>query len=324
MKLLIIGCGSIGKRHVKNACDLSETAVFDENNNLAKSIAKENNALAFNSLKTAFDWEPDGVIVATPNHTHVPIGIKVLEAGFDVLIEKPISNDLASANTLIEQAKKLKKKIFVVCNMRFHSGIKVLRKNLHKLGKPKFAIAHVGHYLPNMRPGADYRELYASNKSMGGGVVLDAIHEIDYLINFFGSVKSVKSTLGKLSDLEIDVEDYAEIILIHNNNVHSSLHMDYMRQFKRRGCEIVGDNGMLLWQSEGKSPEFCQVNFYSCNGSKVENLFDGIIDDPNEMYKELLINFCDAIKGRNHYLLNGSQALQQLKIVKNIKKTNNF
>ena len=219
MKLLVIGCGSIGKRHISNAGLLSEVGIYDEDQNLAKLIAKETGANNFESLNSAFKWSPDGVIVATPTHTHANIAKQVIEFGFDVLIEKPISNDLGNADNLIKHAKKLKRNIFIVCNMRFHEGIANLQQNLHKVGKPLFARAHVGNYLPNMRPGVDYQKLYCANKSMGGGVVLDAIHEVDYLINFFGPVKYVQSTINKLSDLDIDVEDYAEVILIHENNV---------------------------------------------------------------------------------------------------------
>ena len=324
MKLLVIGYGSIGKRHAKNARLFADVGVFDETQNYDEESKNELNLMFFDSLELAFQWSPDGVIVATPTHTHIEVSNKVLNAGFDLLIEKPISNEIKEAEKLIQKAKKLNIEVFVVCNMRFHDGIQSLTQNLHKVGNPTFARAHVGSYLPNRRPNVDYRKNYSANHSMGGGVVLDAIHEIDYLINCFGPVVKTKSTIKKLSNLEIDVEDYAEIIMIHKNNVHVALHMDYLRPFKRRGCEIVGEKGMLLWSSEGKNPENCEVTFYSNNFSEKERLFKKENIDSNSMYVKLIENFCNALNRIDNNLLRAEEALEELLIVEKIKKNKGF
>jgi len=324
LKLLVIGCGSIGSRHAVNASKVAEVGVFDEDSVSAKKISSKLKIVRFSDLQSAFGWYPDGVIIATPTHTHADICMSVLDAGFSVLTEKPITNDLSKAVSIVDRAEELKLDIFVVCNMRFHLGVSTIIKNLHKIGNPFFARAHVGSFLPNRRPDIDYRLNYSANKSMGGGVVLDAIHEIDYLTNCFGKVTKVKSMINKLSNMEIDVEDYAEIIMVHEENVHVSIHMDYLRYFKRRGCEIVGDKGMLLWQSEGKNPEICNVRFFPNGGSNQDILADNIKINSNSMYEELIRNFCSALKGENNELLNGKQALEQLSIVQKIKEESEF
>ena len=319
MRILIIGCGSIGNKHAVNFKKYCEVGIYDVNMSLSKQISDQINAFWFESIDTALEWEPDGVVIATPTSTHVKLATDVIMAGFDVLVEKPISHNIEDADDLIKKAKELNRKIFVVSNMRFHQGVTSLKENLHRVGKPLFSRAHFGNYIPNMRPGRDYRNLYCSNRSMGGGVVLDSIHEIDYLINLFGPVESVNSTVNKLSDLEIDVEDYAELVLIHSNNVRSSVHMDYLRPFKRRGCEIVGDEGMLLWQSEGKNPEKCSVKYYHIDGSDAQVLFNDNNLGINAEYNQLAKNFIKTLEGEGNLLLTGSEALDQIIMLINLK-----
>ena len=141
-------------------------------------MVNDSGADLFLSIRDALNWTPDGVIMATPTHTHFSLAEQVIDAGFDVLIEKPIVNSLKDARVLLKRAKNLKRQVFVVCNMRFHKGVRTLKNNLHKVGKPIFVRSHVGNYLPNMRPNSDYRKLYCASNSRGGGVVLDSIHEM--------------------------------------------------------------------------------------------------------------------------------------------------
>jgi predicted dehydrogenase len=319
MKILVIGCGSIGKRHAKNLLKFSEVYVYDQNTSLSTNFTEETGIESFATLEEALNTNPNGIIIATPTFAHTSTALKVIKSGAYILIEKPISHTFESAVKFLSEAKSVKNKIFVVCNMRFHQGVATLKTNLHKVGKPLFARAHVGNYLPNMRPGTDYRKLYCSNKSMGGGVILDAIHEIDYLIYLFGKISKVKSSFTKLSNLDIDVEDYSELNLTHNNKVRSNVHMDYLRFFKMRGCEIVGDKGMLLWESMGKTPEVCSVKFFSKEKEKWEILCLDKNLDPNNSYNELLRQFIKAINGEENLLLESELAVEEVRVVETLK-----
>src|SRR5690606_4209049 len=105
--------------------------------------------------------------------------------------EKPIAATLADAEKVLNFAEKLGRRAWVVCNMRFHKGIKAVQENLSLVGKILFARAHFGHRLSQMRPTG--LNVYASNASEGGGVILDCIHEIDYLQWFFGEVNTTRA-----------------------------------------------------------------------------------------------------------------------------------
>ncbi|MEW6220655.1 MAG: Gfo/Idh/MocA family oxidoreductase, partial [Thermodesulfobacteriota bacterium] len=92
MKVLVIGCGSIGRRHAMNAARLAATAVVDSDSGLAARVAAETGARHFDRIEDALAWGPDRVVVAVPNDLHVPLARRTVQAGADVLIEKPIAH----------------------------------------------------------------------------------------------------------------------------------------------------------------------------------------------------------------------------------------
>jgi predicted dehydrogenase len=154
----------------------------------------------------------------------------------------------------------------------------------------------VGNYLPSMRPGRDYRALYAAQRSEGGGVVLDAVHEIDYLSWLFGKVTNVTCRAEKLSELDIDVEDHALLALAHTSGTRASAELDYLRLRKSRGCEIIGTRGVLAWHSDGKDPERCSVRFFALNGGEWETIDEVTRVDTAKPYQDLMRAFLREIE----------------------------
>lgn len=308
MKILVAGAGSIGKRHAVNAAALGhETGIFDLNPQAAQIPGGK----IFSSLSDGLNWKPDGAVIATPHRTHIEIARQVTAAGIPVLIEKPISHALDGIDEFL---RKSPKPVYVVCNMRFHPAIKALRGNIRAIGKIHYARAQYGNYLPNMRPDADYKKLYCAHKSEGGGVILDAIHEIDYLSWLFGTVQSVSAEADKRSDLDIDVEDYAALSLRHGTGIRTEIHLDYLQQCKRRGCEIIGSEGTLTWESTGKTPEDCSVRLYT-NGQWREVYKEPALD-ASFMYKDMMSAFVGEIEkpGSHPELLRGMEAVSSLRV----------
>ncbi|HEY8190544.1 MAG TPA: Gfo/Idh/MocA family oxidoreductase [Micavibrio sp.] len=308
MKILVVGAGSIGKRHATNAAALGhETGIFDLN----PQAAQVSNITTFSSLSNALDWKPDGAVIATPHKTHIDMARQVTTAGIPVLIEKPISHTLDGVDEFLSSSQK---PVYVVCNMRFHPAIKALHENISAIGKIHYARAQYGNYLPNMRPDADYKKLYCAHKNEGGGVILDAIHEIDYLSWLLGAAQSVSTEADKRSDLEIDVEDYAALSLRHETGIRTEIHLDYLQQCKRRGCEIAGSEGTLIWESTGKTPEDCSVRLYS-NG-KWREVYKEPALDASFMYKDMMNAFIEEIvkPGSHPELLRGTEAIIALRV----------
>lgn len=312
MKILIWGCGSIGARHARNASAVADVILCDSDQARLSALALEIAPLAaVSSLEAAQAHKPDGIIIALPNDLHYKAAVQAQATGAAVLIEKPVCLNLDQARHLNDIAKD---RMFVVSNMRFHPAIEALRSGLKSIGKPLFVRAQFGNYLPNMRSHQDYRTLYAAKKAAGGGVLMDCIHEIDYLCDFFGPVTSLTAQLAKISDLEIETEDYAALQMSHDSGVKTELHLDYLQQFKQRGCEIIGSQGTLVWRSLGKAPEICEVRLYDAATQVWMDLFRTDNLDMNESYVKLMKAFVDVISGsscepRLSTITQGVQAL---------------
>jgi predicted dehydrogenase len=275
-------------------------------------VASASNATACPDVAAALAWKADAAIVATPPKHHLGIADQLVSAGVPVLIEKPISLSIDGVEALIGKAARKSVPLHVACNMRFHMGPATLKQALPGIGKPLFAFAHYGNYLPAMRPGVDYRTLYAAQRAEGGGVILDAIHEIDYLAWLLGTVGSVACEARRLGGLDIDVEDHAIMNLSHASGAHSNVQLDYLRRRKSRGCEIVGSDGTLTWHSDGKAPERVRVERAGPDGT-VTVLASDDAYDANTMYVAMLDAFLDAASGKPAPgLQTGAQALAAL------------
>lgn len=296
MKVLVVGCGSIGRRHAANAATLATVGVYDAAPGVAEACAKEVGAQVFSRLDDALHWKPRAVVVATPHRSHLEVAGRAVAAGADVLIEKPLSHALDGVGDFLKGVDAAGRRAFSVCNMRFHPGPATLRESLPAIGRPLFARAHYGNYLPSMRPGRDYRELYAARRAEGGGVVLDAVHEIDYLTWLFERVESVACHAAKLSDLDLDVEDHALLALRHASGVDASVELDYLRPRKSRGCEIVGTEGVLVWASDGKDPERCTVRLFRNGAGEWSDIVDIGEIDTARPYRDLMRAFLDELE----------------------------
>lgn len=288
MKIVVVGCGSIGARYVRWLNDLgAQVIACDSDPEKLETFKVLNDVICVTNLDDALSRQPDRVLVATPPNTHADVACAGFEAGVDVLIEKPIASTHEDAKRIVDTAKRLARKAWVVCNMRFHDGPQTLKHNMSKIGSPLFARVHFGHRLSQMRPAGT--NIFASSKDEGGGVVLDCIHEIDYLRWFFGEVDSVDSWVGQIGPDKIDAEDYAEINLLFKSGMRVALHLDFIMRRKRRGAEVIGTEGNLHWNSEGRAPENCTVSFADDKGESI--LLHNTKVDPSVDYIRMLQDF---------------------------------
>ena len=220
MKFLVIGCGSIGRRHAKNLLALRQKVIATDIFSPNRRIMEENFGVkTFQRIEDAMKLKPNAIIVCTPPNSHIPLAVKGLRRKIPVFVEKPLSASASGIKRLFSIAKRNRAGFFVGCNLRFTQGLQMVKKLLVQkaIGRVVGAEINFGYYLPFWRPGTDYRRNYAASRKMGGGVMLDAIHEIDYAIWLFGCPKEVFAVYGKKSDLEIETEDFAEIKQKHGD-----------------------------------------------------------------------------------------------------------
>ena len=231
MRVLVIGCGSIGKRHIRNLIALGQTVHTQD---LSPEIQK--------ATEVEYDLSPlgqvDAVVVATPPDSHLHYALKALEDERPVFVEKPISDTMEGVSGLLGT------NLLVGYNLRYHWGLQLVHRMLPSIGKPISVRAEFGQYLPDWRPWQDYRSSYTARL----GIILDASHEIDYLRWLFGEVRAVSCVAERLGNLEVQCEDTAEIILQFVSGTIASIHLDFLQSRRFRHCRIVGASGTLVWR----------------------------------------------------------------------------
>lgn len=283
MKFLIVGLGSVGKRHKKNLERLRHKVfVCHHNENPAKKIDQIN---------------PEAVVITSPTAFHLPQALIAARKKKHIFVEKPLSHNLKEVNTLLKLCQKNKTILQVGYQMRFHPKLINLKKSIDsgKIGKIYGARIEAGQNLADWHPGIDYSKSYSALKKLGGGVVLDLSHEIDYACWFFGKIKKVKAIVKKISDLKIETEDLAEILLEFDSGVVCSIHLDYLQRSYRRTCQLIGSKGNLYWKDKQKI-------------------------DRNLPYLAEMKNFIRSIQGKGKPVVDGKQAREVLKVALKIKE----
>jgi predicted dehydrogenase len=313
MKILVVGCGSIGQRHIRNLKLLKagELTAFDTSPERRKEVGEKYGIEVYDDFNKALKNKPDVALICTPTSLHIEYALVAARHGCHLFIEKPISHTLEGVSELIEIASKKKLAILVGCNFRFHWGMQLVKKLLDegKIGRLLSGRAEFGQYLPDWHPWEDYRRGYSANKALGGGIVLDAIHEIDYMHWLAGKINAVSAFTGKLSSLEIDTEDTAEILL-RGEGVIASIHMDYVRRDYNRCCQLVGESGTIQWSFQDNL-----VSLFTAATKQWQTYDAHKSYDVNDMYVAEMEHFLRCVRGEEKPSLGAEEAKRELEIV---------
>lgn len=255
-KILIIGGGSIGKRHLQNLLSLGEKEinVVETNPQRALEISKEYGVLTFSTVAEVEEKNFDIVFVCAPPVYHFENALRFANKGCNLFIEKPLSHNVDNVDNLLRVIKEKKLVTMVGSNWKFYPLFKKMKELLDTkaIGKILSARCQFGQYLPDWHPWEDYRRGYSANQKLGGGILLDS-HEFDYLTWFIGdTVKKIVCFSAKNSDLEIDVEDTAEVILQFTTGTIAEIHLDYTQRFYQRNFEFFGETGTIIWSADQK------------------------------------------------------------------------
>jgi predicted dehydrogenase len=227
VKALVIGYGSIGARHARLLGELGCASAVVTRRQVDFSTV-------YPDIESALcGHRPDYVVVANATKQHHATLASLASAGFSgrVLVEKPLFENLLPLPVSRFQG------IYVAYNLRFHPVIQRLRDML--AGETMLSVqAYVGQYLPEWRPGTDYRQSYSASAAQGGGVLRDLSHELDYLGWLFGSWESVTALGGHFSPLEIDSDDLFVVLMQTERCPVVSVQLSYLDRIARRRISI--------------------------------------------------------------------------------------
>ncbi len=251
MRVMVVGGGSIGARHMRNltGLGLERLALVEPESKRRQALCREAGAVGFADLSESCNWHPDLAIIASPTHLHAEQALTMARRNSHLFIEKPLSHSFEHLEELQEEIERRNLISLVACNMRFHPGLMEVKRLLGEgeIGNITAARIQVGQYLPDWHPWEDYRQGYSASQRLGGGVILDAIHELDYTRWLLGEVEAVACFSGKRSDLDIDTEDTAGILLRFSGGAIGEVHLDYVQRDARRTCHVIGDQGSIYW-----------------------------------------------------------------------------
>ncbi|KJH79123.1 Gfo/Idh/MocA family protein [Stutzerimonas stutzeri] len=314
---LVVGSGSIARRHIANIKALFSQARVGCVSASGRALSPEEVGadVVYTSLEEALNAEPMLAIVASPAPFHVDQAAVLLRAGIPVLIEKPLSDSLESFARAGEVLLENSAKIEVAYNLRFMPSAIRLKELLTEqiVGRIHSVSIEVGQYLPDWRPATDYRKNVSACKKLGGGVLLELSHELDYLTWLFGEFDSVYCVASNSGALDVDVEDNAHAILSRKDGLVASVHLDFLQRAPTRTCKIVGESGTLVWDLLHNS---------ICLGTASDGE-DILFSDPsynrNDMYLEEISHFVKVAAGELTPNVSVYQALDTLRLIEALR-----
>lgn len=313
LKALVVGYGSIGKRHVENLLKYSKVEIIICTKR--KDLIFKKRCKVVDSLKKGIDEKPDVAFITNVTNLHVPTAIELAKAGINLFIEKPLSNSMKQVQYLSKIAKNQKIKVMMGCNLRFHECIIKIKKLVEKntIGEIISAKVEWGSYLPDWHPYEDYRDSYAAREKLGGGIMFTCIHEIDYLYWIFGEVDEVVSFTGKYSNLELDVDDLSAILLKFKKKLIVELHLDHFQRPESRNCKIIGTKGTIYWDSDSNSVKLFDIK-------KKQWIKQITIQNykRNDMYVKELKHFLSCISRKKETINDLDQGIKTLEIAQAI------
>lgn len=253
LKVLIVGLGSIGRRHARNLRRLGAVQLSAYRTRLGALREDDLPGIrVFDSLQAALRSGPDAVFVTNPTSLHLAVAREAVEAGCHLFVEKPIAANLDGVEQLLAQAAARQVHVAVGYDMRFNRALRALKRRLTEGGLGRVMSAHfeVGSYLPAWHKWEDYRVSYAARADLGGGVLRTLSHEVDLARWLLGEVESVSAETAHLSALQIDVEDVAGLLLRFAGGHIATVHLDYVQYPPRRRLRIVGDEAVVEWDEK--------------------------------------------------------------------------
>jgi predicted dehydrogenase len=307
-----MGCGSIGKRHLGNLKQLGveDIIAVDPREDRRREVEEKFGVLAYGDMASALDEGIQVALICTPTSLHLQHALMAARSGCHLFIEKPVSDSLEGVDELLVEVERRKLVTLVGCNFRFHPGLRHVKALLDQgaIGTVITARAQFGQYLPDWHPWEDYSQSYSAQRSLGGGVTFDRMHEIDYVRWLLGDVTEVYAMMGHLSHLDIDTEDTMEMLFRLASGAFASVHLDYVRRTYDCSLEIVGEEGTIQWCYQDHSVRWHLAGEDSWNSLHWPQ-YNG-----NEMYLAEMEHFMRAIQGEEVPELDAAEGARVLAI----------
>jgi predicted dehydrogenase len=273
---LVVGAGPIAERHIGILQRLVPSASFTVWRNRPVQCGEFHTV---NTLECAIARRPHAAIVASPASHHLAAAMSLAEAGIDLFVEKPLATSLDGVEALLARCKASGVVLQVGYCMRFSAGFAALARVVGDgtIGRPLHVFASVGQYLPDWRPGRDYRLGVSARAALGGGAALELSHEFDYVRALLGRPLNVSARALRSGTLDIDVEDCLDALVEFGGGALASIHVDMLSRSVERRCRIVATAGTVEWDLRADTVRACRAsgNWEAITAeSPIANMYD--------------------------------------------------
>jgi glutamate-1-semialdehyde 2,1-aminomutase/spore coat polysaccharide biosynthesis protein SpsF len=318
-RALVVGCGSIGRRHARNlaALGVQNLGFCDTSADALEQCRKEVAGQPFSDYRDALNtFKPDMVFICTPPVCHVEEALLALRSQAHVFIEKPLSHESSGIEDLIAEARRRDRNVQIGYNLRFQPGLQIVKGLIDsgKIGRVLWLSAESGQYLPDWRPWQNYKESYSARNDLGGGIILDGSHEIDYICWLLGRPTEVSCRAERLSELEVDVEDSAWLYLTFPERRRAELHLDFVQRGYARTCKVVGETGTVLWDFTTQ-----EVRWFSAEDKAWKSVPYKF--EVNDMYVAEISHFLKSLGSGTGPVVDLEQGRDVIRIVEAAKKS---
>ncbi|MBP7687326.1 MAG: Gfo/Idh/MocA family oxidoreductase [Thermoflexales bacterium] len=311
MRALLVGLGSIGRRHLSNLRQIEPGASITVWHQHTRADVVPGADRVVYSLEAALAEKPEVALIAGPAVTHIETGLALAREGIHLFIEKPLAHDAQQVEALIALCHQSNLIMMVGYNLRFSAPLRVMQQAASdgRIGRLLGLRAEVGQYLPDWRKDTDYRQGVSARRELGGGAILELSHELDYARWLMGEVKTVSAQADRVGDLDIDVEDLAEITLRFQSGAIGQVHVDMLQRAATRVCRLIGTEGTLTWDAIGN-----QVRLFEAATQTWSDLHPATSIDRNAMYVAELKHFLECVAQRTPPLIGGEDGWRVLQI----------
>jgi predicted dehydrogenase len=325
MKFLVIGLGSIGKRHIRNLIKLKikprSIYGFDPREDRRKEAEKLGINSFYKNLNKIKFREFDGAFICSPTSFHIDQAIILAKQKINLFIEKPLDSSLKNIAKLKLLEKKMKIKILITYPFRFSDHANTFKKLVIKkvVGKPIYFKGEFSEYLPDWHPYEKYNSFYMAKKKLGGGSILDQSHILDIAHYLFGNFSSIINCFNsKISNLKVKADDVADIVLKTKSGMHGTIHQDIFGRHHKKFMTVYCEKGNIDWNVYD-----CSVKVYNALSKKTKIYKHKI--DHNNMYINQTKHIFKLIKSKikpKVTLDDGIHTLKTILLAEKKSKTN--
>jgi predicted dehydrogenase len=254
--ILIIGSGSVGKRHARNLAALGcRISCVDPRVDRLTELAAETPVVAsYASADAALGRQADlsGVVIASPTAFHPSDLAAAVRAGHPVLLEKPVARTAVEARAMRLAAEQGKIPVLLGYTWRWWPPLARVRQLLREqaIGRVLHVQFHMSAHLADWHPWEPYQTFFMASAAQGGGALLDESHWIDLMVWLFGMPQRISARVEKISGLEIETDDNVDVLAVYADGMRVTLHLDLYGRPHEKSIRFVGEAGTLLWSAE--------------------------------------------------------------------------